>query len=288
MNDAHETRVDDLEKAQLTLISSFTSRFSSLGRDDEGRQYFAFSPSLTEREAAEEIISYTEGGRGRRGTVLASGSVRTMDESKREELWNWDWFVAVRGRRPADATVAPDLYQDEYDGDTTDDEDGKSERWWAFWRPEDIRNLSGWIAYRHGLEHEGDDHDFKGEKIVPHVARHKTSNGLLVPPTGTSTTSSTADALSESSNLNHDAMKIEETDNENTDTDGIPGEGSPLTDFDESEDESGIKKLMDFPQNGKPSRKAVEELISALSGYAQLLEWRVQRGERERKARQRD
>ena len=260
-----------------------------------------------EKEAASDIISddleevgtavkkSTGGGRGRKGAAFTSGGVGAMDEPKREELWNWDWFVAVWGRKPEGADVAPDQYPDEDGGDATDDEDEdeaegvheESERWWAFWQPQDIRNLSSWIAYRHGVEHEDDSHDIKRvEKLALHSVHHKASNGFLVPPTGHSTASSTADALSDraSTNLDYDAMEVDETDN----TDGIPEEGSPLTDFDESDDESGNKKLMDSPQNGKPSGRAVNELVSALSRYAQLLEWRVQRGERERKARQRD
>jgi hypothetical protein len=264
-----------------------------------------------ETEAVSDIISddlgavgtapkkSTGGGRGRKGTAYTSGGVGAMDELKREELWNWDWFVAVWGRKPEGALVTPEQHLDE-DGEDTSDEDeddeaegghGGSERWWAFWRPEDIRNLSRWIAYRHGLEHEDDHRDIKAAgKVTPHAAHYRASNGLLVPPTGPSTASSTADALSDRASTNldydYDAMEVDETDN--TNTDGVPEEGSPLTDFDESGDESGNRKLMDSPPNGKPSGRAVNELVSALSGYAQLLEWRVQRGERERKARQRD
>jgi hypothetical protein len=292
-----------------------TSRFSSLGRDDEGRRYFAFSPSILEKEAASDTISddleevgiapkkSTGGGRGRRGTAFVSGAVGVMDKSKREELWNWDWFIAVWGRRPEGAVVAPDPHRDEdEDGDATDhDEDdegeglaGGSERWWAFWRPDDIRNLSRWIAHRHGLDHEHDDHSLEeGDKIKSDTGNNKTSNGLLIPLAGPSTAaSSTADALSDrvsTANRGHDLMEVDEDrETDNTNTDGPGEEGSPLTDFDESGDEGGNKKLLDGPPNGKPSQRAVKELVSGLSGYAQLLEWRVRRGERERKARQKD
>lgn len=243
----------------------------------------------------------TGGGRSRRGAAFVSGAVGAMDESKREELWNWNWFVAVWGRRPEGAVVAPDPHRGE-DGDTTDDDEdekdegglGGSERWWAFWRPEDIKNLSRWIAHRHGLDHEDDDQDPKeGDKTRSGVGNNKTSNGLLIPPVGPSTVaSSTADGFSDhasTTNLDHDPMDVDEDheiDDTNTDRGGR--EGSPLTDFDESGDESGNKKLLDVPPNGKPSQRAVKELVRALSGYAQLLDWRVQRGERERKARQKD
>ena len=238
----------------------------------------------------------TGGGRSRRATAFISGGVGAMDESKREELWNWNWFVAVWGRRPEGAVVAPDPHRDEDgDGDTTDDDEddeGESERWWAFWRPEDIRNLSRWIARRHGLDHEDGDHDSKEEgKAKSSTENNKNSNGVIIPPVGPSTAaSSTADAFSDrasTANLDHDAMDVDEDrEADNTDMDGAGREGSPLTDFDESGDESGNKKLLDSPPNGKPSQRAVKELVSTLSGYARLLEWRVQRGERERKARQ--
>lgn len=263
-----------------------------------------------EKEAALDIISddLEEVGttsrkpRGRRGTAFVSGGVGVMDEAKREELWNWSWFIAVWGRRPEGAIVAPDPHRDEEDGDTTDDDrddegEGElreSERWWAFWRPEDIRNLSLWIAHCHGLDHEDGDHDAKGgDRVKSSTGNDKTSNGVLIPPIGPSTAaSSTVDALSDranTANLDHDAMEVDD-DREIDDSDahGPEKEGSPLTDFDESGDESGNKKLLDAPPNGKPSQRAVKELVSALSGYAQLLEWRAQRGERERKARQKD
>ena len=313
--DVHKTRIDDLEKAQQTLASCLTSRFSSLGSDDEGRRYFAFSPSVMEKEAASDTTlgdleevgtepkKSTRGGRGRRAAGFVSGGVGAMDESKREELWNWSWFVAVWGRKPEGAVVAPDPHRDEdEDGDATDDEDdedegeagGSSERWWAFWRPEDIRNLSHWVAHCHGLDHGDGDHDPEEEhKTKSSTGKNKNPNGLLLPLAGHSAAApSTVDASSDRAstvNLEHDTMEIDgghETDN--TDTDGARGEGSPLTDFDESGDESGNKKLLDSPPNGKPSQRAVKELVSALSGYAQLLEWRVQRGERERKAKQKD
>ena len=215
-----------------------------------------------------------------------------MDESRREELWNWSWFVAVWGRRPEGAVVAPDPHRDEdEDGDMTDDEDDDTERWWAFWRPGDIRNLSRWIAHCHGLDHDDGDHDPNQE--TKSTTRNKIPDGPLIHPTGPSTAaSSTVDALSDresTGNPEHDAMEVDkEHETDNTNTDGASGEGSPLTDFDESGDESGNKKLLDAPPNGKPSQRAVIELVSALSGYAQLLEWRVQRGERERKAKQKD
>jgi hypothetical protein len=268
-----------------------------------------------EKEAASDIIfddleevgtapkKSTGGGRGRRGAGFVSGAVGAMDEPKREELWNWSWFVAVWGRRPEGAVVAPDPHRDEdKDEDATDnDEDdegedglGGCERWWAFWRPEDIRNLSRWIAHCHGLDHEDHEHGPKErDKAKSGTGNDKTSNGLLIPPVGPSTAaSSTVDALSDrasTANFDHDPMEVDEDrETDNTNTDGADGEGSPLTDFDESGDESGNKKLLDVPQNGKPSQRAVKELVSALGAYAQLLEWRVQRGERERKARRKD
>ena len=295
--DAHKIRIDDLEKAQQTLISCFTFRFSPLGHDDEGRVYFALSPSVMEKEAASDIISDDleavgtapkkhTGGRSRR-TAFVSGGVGAMDESRREELWNWDWFVAVWGRKPEGAIVAPDPHREEDGGDTTDeeeeDEDEGKERWWAFWKPEDIRNLSRWIAHDHGLDHEDDERGLKErEKVMPRATHKKASNGVLIPPAGPSTAaSSTVDTLSDrasSANLDHDAVEADE------DHETDEAEGSPLTDFEESGDEKGLEP----PQNIKPTQRGVKELVGALDGYAQLLEWRVQRGERERKARQID
>jgi len=261
-----------------------------------------------EKEAAFDTISddleevgtapkkSTGGGRSRRGAAFVSGGVGAMDEAKREELWNWNWFVAVWGRGPEGVVVAPDPHRDEEDGDTTDDgedDEGKgglrSERWWAFWRPQDIRNLSRWIAHRYGLDHEDDDRDAQERDKTKSSTRNNKTNGVLIPLAGPSTAaSSTVDAFSDRAsmaNLDHDAIEVDD-DRETANGHG-PGEGSPLTDFDESGDENG-NKLLDAPPNCKPSQRAVGELVSALGGYAQLLEWKVQRGERERKARQKD
>ena len=195
----------------------------------------------------------TGGGRSRRGTAFVAGGAGAMDEAKREELWNWDWFVAVWGSRPEGAVVAPDPHHEE-DGDATDDdeeyerEDERegSERWWAFWRPEDIRNLSRWIAHGHGLGHEDHDHGAKErERVKSGTGNNGTSNSLLNPPAGPSTAaSSTADAFSDRAstiNLDHEAMEVD--DDGDTDAHKSGGEGSPLTDIDESGDESGNKKL---------------------------------------------
>ena len=212
-----------------------------------------------------------------------------MDESRREELWEWNWFVAVWGRKPEGAVVASEPHRDEDDGDTTDDGDDEDEdgrhRWWAFWQPQDIRNLSQWLAHHHGLDHvEDDERNPQGKgKIERH---NKTSNGHLIPPNRPSVTSSTADTFSDRAST-VDAHGIMEVD-EDHETDDAPREASPLTDFDESDDESGNRKLLDSPPNGRPSQRAMKELVTSLGGYARILEWRIQRGERERKARQKD
>jgi len=114
------------------LVKANTFRFRSLGTDEEGR-------ILIDGETVQKPK------RGRK----AGGGVVSVDESQRKALRHWSWFVAVWGRKPADAIAVGN----EEDVGMSYDE---KEEWWGFWEPDQIRNLAQWIAMRNGLHEEVD------------------------------------------------------------------------------------------------------------------------------------
>lgn len=122
-------------------------RISPLGRDAEGRVYWALTPGMNEREDALELLrSYSQGrahkSRSRRKPLVPS-------EEDRGALRKWSWFIAVWGKQPP--TAERTLVEDDDDGECDDDE-GDEEQWWGFWEPEEIVKLASWVHFKAGLE----------------------------------------------------------------------------------------------------------------------------------------
>lgn len=133
---------DALKVASYTSIS----RVSPLGRDIEGRIYWALTPGMNEREDALDLLqSYSQGrahkSKSRRKRLVPS-------EEERSTLRRWSWFVAVWGKRPpiAERTAAADDSEDE------DDDGNDDEQWWGFWEPDEILKLASWVDFKAGLE----------------------------------------------------------------------------------------------------------------------------------------
>ncbi|KAF8444543.1 zinc-finger domain of monoamine-oxidase A repressor R1-domain-containing protein [Boletus edulis BED1] len=133
------TAIDDALK-----VASYASipRISSLGRDIEGRIYWALTPGMNEREDALDLLrSYSQGrahkSRSRRKPLVPS-------EEDRSALRKWSWFVAVWGKRPP--TVERTLVEDE------DEDDDEEEQWWGFCEPEEIMKLASWVHFKADLE----------------------------------------------------------------------------------------------------------------------------------------
>lgn len=123
-------------------------RISPLGRDIDGRIYWALTPGMNEREDALDLLqSYSQGrthksSRSRRNPLVPS-------EEDRSALRKWSWFVAVWGKRPPTAERA--LVED--DSEDEDDDDGDDEeQWWGFWEPDEITKLASWVHFKADFE----------------------------------------------------------------------------------------------------------------------------------------
>ncbi|CCL99094.1 uncharacterized protein FIBRA_01108 [Fibroporia radiculosa] len=150
----HKQTLEDLEYAHRVALASCSLRYCPLGRDHEGRMYYALSPGEAEREAAMQLIA----GKDRKVKIGRRRGGFTEDE--RRDLHRWSWFIAVWGKLPSGAAKAknPD---DETEDD--DDDDDELETWWAFWQPEEIKKIADWITHQGELIQPGSFDDI--EKI---------------------------------------------------------------------------------------------------------------------------
>lgn len=132
----------------------FTSRFSILGMDNEGRTYYALSPGILEREAAFEYLEVACSDKARKLKKKA----RTLSAEDRSEMKEWSWFVGVWGKKPLsegqskNSQSATKRHMNN-DADTSNEKDDEDvEKWWGFWEPEEIVNVADWISIKSNLE----------------------------------------------------------------------------------------------------------------------------------------
>jgi hypothetical protein len=128
---------------------SYAPRFGPVGTDDDGRRYYALSPGLAEREWATVLISGEKSVQSRR---VVRG-VMSLEETQRESLVCWSWFLAVYGKKPGGAQV---------DGGEKDDGEKK---WWGFWQPPVIEELAQWVALKNRLN-DGDEDEVDDEILA--------------------------------------------------------------------------------------------------------------------------
>lgn len=122
-----------------------------MGRDIEGRIYWALTPGMNEREDALDLLQSCSQGRTHKSRSRRKPLVPS--EEDRSALGKWSWFVAVWGKRPpiAERTLVEDE-DDSDEGEYDDDEDDAEEQWWGFWEPEEIMKLASWVHFKAGLE----------------------------------------------------------------------------------------------------------------------------------------
>jgi hypothetical protein len=129
-------------------MASFIPRFGPLGRDIDGRVYWALSPGITERELALGFIGKKSG----RGQKKAKGRRWGVSDDEREKMRKWSWFIAVWGRKPpAEVSEKEQLPRPTDDSEEDDD----SEKWWGFCDPAEIRRLASYIGHRSGHASDG-------------------------------------------------------------------------------------------------------------------------------------
>jgi hypothetical protein len=141
----------DIQRATELRTSGICPRVGPLGTDKDGRVYWVLSPGMAERESAEDLLrAVVDKGanrrpmRGQNASPLAFRRLAAPTEAERTRLTRWSWFVAVWGTRPDDAS----MIRTEDDEDEDEDENA-DERWWCFWKPEDIEALADWLAFTH-------------------------------------------------------------------------------------------------------------------------------------------
>ncbi|CAL1707212.1 unnamed protein product [Somion occarium] len=163
----HKQRLHDLELASVLASHRFAPRYGPLGRDSEGRIYYALSPGMAETDAAIQLI---------KGKVVKvkfgrkKGGVTIED---RKDMQRWSWFLAVWGRKPEGAEEAKGE-----DGDVLMDDD--SERWWGFWDPMEIHKLAAWLEVKNALG-DGSAQSYPSKLTVSRkstVSRSTTANSV--------------------------------------------------------------------------------------------------------------
>ena len=95
--DRHHRTVEDLESAHRLLSCRYISRMLPLGRDADGRIYYAMTPGVGETDAAVSLL------KGKDARVKVGRKKGGFSEEDRKEMERWAWFVAVWGRKPEGA-----------------------------------------------------------------------------------------------------------------------------------------------------------------------------------------
>ncbi|OSD07103.1 hypothetical protein PYCCODRAFT_1456638, partial [Trametes coccinea BRFM310] len=254
---AHKEALAAIEHAHKVAMCECVPRFAPLGRDADGRVYFALTPGMIEREAAVDLL---EGGKGevrwgkRRGVA---------DDAQRKRMRLWSWHLAVWGRKPEGAQVAK-LAQDD-GGATEDEEDGDrdAECWWGFWQPEEVAKLSQWLAAQHNID------------IETKRARSASDEGGVVDPCSPAMMPG-AKFQGRSSN----ASSATDTSHEAS-TSRFPSFAS--LDRESSDDEDELYMRVDDVGEPVPTRQDLVGLVRSLADYADLLDWRIRHASKETK-----
>ncbi|KIJ61330.1 hypothetical protein HYDPIDRAFT_189618 [Hydnomerulius pinastri MD-312] len=148
----HKRVITGIDDALKVASSVYTTRISPLGRDSEGRVYWALTPGMMERDAALHHLQQYSQGKFHKNSSRSLNRRRPLvpSEEDRSALKKWSWFLAVWGKRPpaTERTVVHDPDDSESESEDEDDDD---EQWWGFWDPEEIEKLASWVHVKAGL-----------------------------------------------------------------------------------------------------------------------------------------
>ncbi|KAF4567629.1 Zinc-finger domain-containing protein [Pleurotus pulmonarius] len=143
----HKQHLQKLDSMTKILSHAYSPRSGYLGRDDEGRTYWALSPGMPERE---EALAFLEACKDTEGKgKKAKGRRSAPNIVNGEELEDWSWFVAVWGSEPGSAATKTKCEDDE-------------EAWWGIWEPAEIHKLSQWLTIKYRLDQEDESPATKG------------------------------------------------------------------------------------------------------------------------------
>ncbi|KAI0655886.1 hypothetical protein C8Q70DRAFT_909722 [Cubamyces menziesii] len=260
---AHQEALLTIEHALKIASAECMPRFAPLGRDTEGRVYYALTPGVVEREAAVDIL---EDGKGETNFGKRRG---VADEAQRKRMRHWSWLLAVWGRRPEGAEVSQVARGEDVDEEEVEDPD--AEGWWGFWQPEEVAKLSAWLGDQYGvnpgakrLSKEPDDVaviDVEGVQPRPQPSQRQGR----APSAGEATMPSRPGVRSFTS-LNR----------ESEDEEGSTAGSSD----DEGENQNGQMRL-NARGEPVPRKQDLKTLVKSIKEYADLLEWRIKRASKE-------
>ncbi|KAG1732231.1 uncharacterized protein EDB91DRAFT_678387 [Suillus paluster] len=297
----------------LTLaLSSYTQRVAPLGRDSEGRVYWALTPGRGERDASREYLaSNGEVGERDQGSKIKSHKAKSKlpwtppSLSERASHKRWSWFVAVWGVRPGleerlDPPKDEDYSEDdsesepELDSEADDEEKSKkprktknkseSSRWYAFSDPTEIFKLAEWVERKAGLESRSGKSNPRVISALPsRAASASTSHAVSASNANTSaSTSRAASSFDSSADKLSKASKFADSLLANVKM--IPSSETDETESDASEDESSdedqsedddmdVDSPVDFDDT--PRTPQLRSLVRELRAYAELLKKRA-------------
>lgn len=220
--------------------------------------YFALTPSVAEREAAQALLA----GDTSKGGKAHGRAIVSADE--RSALRRWGWFVAVWGKKPAGGLMPDD----------DEDEDNDVERWWGLWQPDEIRKLADWIAIRNGIA--GERHPTDGDSGDLLVA--STPDGRALPTARSSSSLKTSSRDSRSGATSSNLTPLTDED------DSVPNSSLSSISEDDSDrelDNGKVERRVDGGGGPLPTQNELKTLVRALMEYADVLDWRVSRMQEE-------
>ncbi|KAG2150574.1 zinc-finger domain of monoamine-oxidase A repressor R1-domain-containing protein [Suillus clintonianus] len=295
----------------LTLaLSSCAQRIAPLGRDSEGRVYWALMPGRGERDYAREYLaSNIEVGE------LAEGAATKSHKAKSRSPWTppslperashkrWSWFVAVWGVRPGveeridppkDEDYSEDESESELDSGSGEDEDednGKKPRkmkterprWYAFSDPAEIFKLAEWVEGKAGLKSRSSSSEKSKPQPVTALPSRTASSSTshVVSSSNTHTSASISRAASSFNSLPSKLSKaskfasshladVQMVSSFETDESEFSDEDQSEDGGDKRDDDMDVDSHMDFDDTPQ-----LQSLVRELRTYAALLKKRA-------------
>ncbi|KAG2148399.1 hypothetical protein BD769DRAFT_1411867 [Suillus cothurnatus] len=292
------------QTALTIALSSCAQRIIPLGRDSEGRVYWALTPGRGERDFSREYLtSNIEVGERDEGAKTKSRKPKSRSTwtppslSERASHKRWSWFIAVWGVRPTiEERTDPPLDEDcsESDSESESDHDSESDedddkskksqktktecpRWYAFSEPAEIFKLAEWVERKAGLAPRSSSSKKSKPRPVPALPRAasaSTSHAVSSSNTHTSVSTSTVtSSFDSSSNKLSKASKFvasplaDEVSSSKIDE-------SESSDKDQSDDDDmDVDSPIDFDDT--PRTPQLQSLVRELRAYAVLLKNRA-------------
>lgn len=297
----------------LTLaLSSCAQRVIPLGRDSEGRVYWALTPGRGERDASREYLtSNIENGERDDGAKTKSYKAKSRSPwtppslSERASHKRWSWFIAVWGVRPdieerTDPPKDEDCSEDDSEAesgldsesDEDEDEDNSKKigierpRWYAFSDPVEIFKLAEWVERKAGLDlRSGSSKKSKPRPVSALPSRTafaSTSHAVSSSNTHTSASTSTAalsfgstsNKLSKASKSTTSLLADEELVSSSEADESESSNEDQSKDGDKRDDNMDVDSPIDFDDT--PRTPQLQSLVRELRAYAMLLKKRAQ------------